>query len=179
MSAAALKASSASSALARAVAGGAELEKHLGALGQLLDAQLERGLQPVGRLVEGERGAGRPPGPDVVFDPAGSPAERRRRGEVVCEVRQSAAGTTLGALERLTDAQVQLGASQPAGPVVERAPNELVREPIGQRAGGELLDHSAATSLVEGREELGLAQAGCPADRVELEFRPRRRCELE
>ena len=84
-------------------------------LGRVLDPQLERRVEPVGGLVEGERGAGRPPGPDVVFDPAVSPAERRRRGEVVREIRQSAAGTTLGALERLADAQVKLGASQPLG----------------------------------------------------------------
>ena len=96
----------------------------------------------------------------------------RGGGEVVREVRQGAARATLGALERLAHAQVHLRAPHPGEPVVERAAHELVGEPVGEPAGGELLDHAAADRLVEGGEEVGLAQARGLADDVEPELRP-------
>ena len=49
---------------------------------------------------------------EVVLDPALGSAERRGGGEVVREVGERAARTPLGALERLADAQVELGPPQ-------------------------------------------------------------------
>ena len=124
-----------------------------------LDPQLERGAQPRRRLVERERGDRRPRGEHVVVDAALGAAERRRGGEMVCEVGESAAGAPVGALERLADAQVQLRPAHPGQPVVQRATHQLVREPVRQRARRQLLDHPAVDRLVEAGEELGVRDA--------------------
>ena len=153
------------------MAGGAELEEHLRAPCGAPDPELQRGAQPHRRLVERDRGGGCPGGLDVVFDAALRVVQGRGGGEVMRQVRQGPARPTLGALERLSHAQVHLGAPHPGEPVVERAAHELVREPVGEPAGGQLLDHAAADGLVEGGEEVGLAQARGLPDDVEPELR--------
>ncbi len=72
-------------------------------------------------------------------------------------------------LQRLGDAQVQLGAAQNAQPVVQRAAHELVREAVGQRGEGQLLDHPAAHRRFEGVDPLEL-DGGRQAQDVELEL---------
>ncbi len=104
----------------------AELEEDLG---PVVAAELERGPQPRGGLVEGERRGGGPRGEHVVLDGALGRAERRGGGEVVREVGERPARARAARLERLADAEVQLGAPRPGQPVVERAPHELVAEP--------------------------------------------------
>ena len=95
--------------LAGAVARRAELEDASRALRGLVDAELERGPQPLGRLVERERRGRRARSEQVVVDGAPRRAERRGGGEVVGEVGERAAGAAPRRLERLADAQVQLG----------------------------------------------------------------------
>jgi hypothetical protein len=155
-----------------AMAGGAELEEQLRALGGAVDLQLQRGAQPRRRLVVGDRVGGGPRGPHVVLHGALRRADRCGRREVVREVRERAARPLLGALEGLGDAQVELGAAQPGEAVVERAAHELMREPVAQPVRRKLTDHAAADRLVEGGEQVGLAQAGSPAHDVEAELRP-------
>ena len=53
------------------------------------------------------------------------------------------------ALERLADAQVQLGAPEPRHAVVERPAHELVREPERELARRDLLDHPVRDRLLQ------------------------------
>ena len=107
--------------------------------GAVVAAELERGAQPRRGLVEGERGARGAGGEQVVLDRAVRRAERRGGREVVREVGERAARAAAARLERLADAQVQLGAARPGEPVVERAAHELVAEapaaPVRRRPG--------------------------------------------
>ena len=89
------------------------------------------------------------------------------------------AGRTCLALERLAHGQVHLRPPQPAEPVEKRAAHELVGEPVCQRPGRKLLEHSAADSLVEGGQQLRLREAGGPAHDAELELRSGRGRKLE
>ena len=171
MAAVSLNASSASIASPARWLAVPELEEHLRAPGRVLDAQLQRGAQPRRRLVERDRGARRRGGPDVVLDAALGIVQGRGSGEVVREVGQRAARATLGALERLAHAQVHLRAPHRGEPVVERPADELVREPIGQAARRQLLDHAAADGLVERGEQVALAQARGLSDDVQAELR--------
>ena len=155
------------------VPGGPELEQQPGALGRLGDAELEGDAQPFGRGVEVEAVARRPGRAHVVLDAALDSAERRGRGEVVREVGD---GARARALERLADAQVQLGAPDRRQAVVERAADELVREPVGQPARRKLLDHAARDRLVQRGQQLGV---GHRAQHVELELGARRRRQLQ
>ena len=93
--------SSASPRVARAMAGGAELEVDLRALARVVDPQVERGAQPRRRLVEGQPGGRRPGGEQVVLDRPLGPAERGGGGEVVGEVGERPARAAVGPLERL------------------------------------------------------------------------------
>jgi hypothetical protein len=138
--------------LARTVAGGTELQKHLRALVDALDPELQRGPQPRRGLVESERGGGRPRREDVVLDAASGSAERRGRGEVVGEIGERTARTALGAFKGLTDAQMELRPAHSGEPVVQGPANKLVRESVGQPTRRELLDHPAADGLVEDGE---------------------------
>ena len=173
-------ASSASSALPARWLAVPSSSRTSAALRRGVDSELERGAQPRRRLVEGERGGGRPRGADVVSTPRCGAAERRGGGEVVREVGERAARAVLGALERLADAQVKLRAPHRREPVVERPPHELVREAVGEPARRELLDHPAADRLVEAPRA-----ARAPSSRrrartiVELELRARGGRELE
>ena len=58
----------------------------------------------------------------------------------------------MNCLQRLADAQVQLGPTGAADPVVERTANEFVREAVDEAARRDLFDHSAALGWLEGRE---------------------------
>ena len=142
-------------------------------------AQLERGPEPRGGLVEGERRGGGARGEHVVLDRAVRGAERCRGGEVVGEIGERAARARAARLERLADAEVQLGAPRPREAVVERAPHELMAEPPRAPAAGDLVDHAAAVGLVERAQELGVGETGGAPDDVELDLGPRGRGELE
>ena len=142
-------------------------------------AQLERGPEPRGGLVEGERRGGGARGEHVVLDRALRGAERCRGGEVVGEIGERAARARAARLERLADAEVQLGAPRPREAVVERAPHELVAEPPRALAAGDLVDHAAGVGLVERAQQLGVGETGGAPDDVELDLGPRGRGELE
>ena len=161
------------------MAGVPELEVDVGPLRRAVDPQLERGAQPRCGLVEGERGGGRACRENVVLDAALGPAEGRAGGEVVCEVGERSARAPRRAFESLADAKMELGASHPGQPVVQRPPHELVGEAVREPGRGELLEHPAADGLVEGEQELGLPEPGRAADDVELELRSGHGCELE
>jgi hypothetical protein len=98
---------------------------------------------------------------------------------MVREVCEDPAGALTRALERLADAQVELGAPCAAETVVQRLAHQLVREAIGEPARRQLLDHPAADALVEGRQELGILETCGSEDDVELELRPHGRRQLE
>ena len=72
-------------------------------------------------------------------------------------------------LQRLGDAEVQLGAAQDTQPVIQRAAHELVREAVGQRREGQLLDDPAAHRRFQGVDPLELDGRGSAQD-VELEL---------
>ena len=57
-------------------------------------------------------------------------------------------------LQRGGDAEVKLGATKPAQPVVEGAADELVREAVGEPARGELVDHAAAGGRLERQRQV-------------------------
>ena len=78
------------------------------------------------------------------------PVDRRGGGEVVGEIGdpRPVAGV---ALERLADAQVQLGAPQPRHAVVERPAHELVGELEGELPRRDLLDHPVRDRLLQRR----------------------------
>ena len=150
--------------------GDRQFDQHFCALLRALDLQIERGAQPRHRLVERERAVGRAGGQDVVLHPTRGTAQRRREDEVMREVGQRTARARLGALQRLADAQVQLGPPHAGQPVIQRPPHQLVGEAIGQRPRGKLVDHPAAHGLVEAFEQLGVGNAGGAPDHVEAEL---------
>ena len=98
---------------------------------------------------------------------------------MVGEIGERATRAPAARLERLADAEVQLGASRPREAVVERAPHELVAEAPHALAAGDLVDHAAGVGLVERAQQLGVGEAGGAPDDVELDLRPRGRGELE
>src|SRR5207244_12443773 len=100
-------------------------------------------------------------------------------GGVVGGVRGGANRLSLGSKARFADAQVELGASRARQTVVHRAPNKLMREPVGQPAARKLLDDAAAHGLVQSREELALLETHAAEDDFELELGAGRRRELE
>ena len=106
MSAAAVNASSASTAFPPRWLACPSSRKDLLPLLGAVDPQRERGAQPRRRLVEGERRGGRPGGAHVVLDGAPGSTEGRRGGEVMREVRERSPRASLGALEGLPHAQV-------------------------------------------------------------------------
>ncbi len=121
-----------------------------------------------------------PRGAQVVLDAALGAAERRRRGEVVGEVGERAAGASAGALERLADAQVQLRPPQPRQPVVERPPHELVGEAAGQpRRRGAPRSSRCRTASSSAASSSGSPRPGGARGRLELELRPGDGGELE
>ena len=158
---------------ARAVPGVPELEQQRGALGRLVHAELERDAEALRRGVEVESLGGRPRGAHVVLDAALDAAERGGRGEVVREVGDRARAR---ALERLAHAQMELRPAHRRQRVVERAADELVSEPVGQAARGQLLDHAARDRLLQRRQQVGV---GHLAQHVELELGARRGRQLQ
>src|SRR5439155_3078638 len=112
----------------------AKLEEDLGAFLWAVDSELQRGAQPRRRLVEGQRGDGRPSREHVVLDCTLGATEGRGGGEVMREIGERPAGARLGGLERLSHPKMKLRSPYPREPVVERPPDELVREAPGQAA---------------------------------------------
>lgn len=98
------------------------------------------------------------------------------------EVRESPAGSVLGflgPLERLPDPQMQLRPTRAAEPVVQSAPDEFMREAVGEPRAERLFDHAAAHGLLQTIEQLLLRQARGAAQHVELELGPCGRGQLE
>ena len=77
------------------------------------------------------------------------------------------------ALERLADAEVQLGAADAGDPVVDGAAHELVREAAGGRRPGQLLEQSrlAVASSTAASERAPVEPGGLGED-AQLEPRP-------
>ena len=126
------------------------VDQDLGAPPLVCDPDPERDPQVRGGLLVGERRRGGVRGEQVVLDRALRAADRRRRGEVVGEVGERArVGRRGERLDRLADAQVQLGAPEPAQPVVQGAPHELVREAVREPRRRHLLDHPAPHRRLE------------------------------
>ena len=94
-------------------------------------------------------------------------------------VREVGGGRAAGLLERLPHAQVQFGPARRGQRVVERAPDQLVREAIGELDRAQLLDHAAVDRLVERGQQRPDLDARGGAQHVELELRPGRRRQLE
>ncbi len=82
-------------------------------------------------------------------------------------------------LQSFPDAQMELGATSPGEPVVQRSPNQLVGEPVRKGLGRELLDHAAGEGLLERRQEVRLVEARGRPHRLQLELRPRGRRQAE
>ena len=161
------------------VARGAQLQQRLRPLALVLDADLERGSQALRRVVEGKRGARRARRAQVVNDRPLGAAERRCGAKMMGEVREAALGVRPDALQCLRNAEVKLGATQAREPVIERASHDLVGEAPGQPLRRELLDHPARHPLLEGGEQIRLAEIGSTADRLEPELGAGRGAELE
>ena len=93
----------------------------------VLDPELERSREPVGRLRVGIGVDGGFGGPEVVRDRPFGPDRRRCVREVDGQLLHDPLGLVcVDSLERFADTQVELGASQRAEPVVDGAANELV-----------------------------------------------------
>ena len=146
-----------------------ELDQQLGALRRLAHPELEGDLQPLCGVVEGQRGGRGPSGVDVVGDAARAAGQWRGGGEVVGEL---GCAPRPARFQRLADAQVQLRAAQPGKPVVEGAPDELVREAVLQPQRRQLLDHAAAHGLLERAEEVRLAGTRDGAQNVQPNSEP-------
>ena len=160
----------------RAMAREAQLEEDLG---PVVRAELERGAQPRRGFVEGQRGPRGARSLEVVRDRAVRRAERCRGREVVGEVGERTAGAGAPRLERLADAEVELGTARPGEPVVERPAHELVGEAPPAPMAGDLVDHAAGVGLFERLEQLGVAEPGGAADDVEVDLGPCGGGELE
>ena len=65
---------------------------------------------------------------------------------------------------------MELGSSRPRQTVVDRTPNQLVREPVSQPAARKLLDGAAAHRFVQGREKLALVESSAAENDFELEL---------
>ena len=82
-------------------------------------------------------------------------------------------------LEGLRDPQVRLGAARGREPVGDRAPHELVLEPVREHRAALLDDEPALHRPVDGGEERLVRQAARMPDRLELEARTGHGRELE
>jgi hypothetical protein len=146
---------------------------------RIVDAELQRGREAGVGLVESQRRQRRSAGQERVLDGAPRPVDGRRRGEVVGELGQpTALARAVRALERLGDAQVQLGAPQAGHAIVERAAHKLVRELVGEPTRRHLFDHAVGDGLLEGGAELLIGQPGL-SDHGEVELGPGDRGQLE
>ena len=159
----------------------AELDLDTRTLARVGDPELERGREPGGALGEGpgrERRLGRA---QVVVDGALDAVRRGGEREVVGELGQDAARIArVDALERLADAEVELGAADAGDPVVDGAAHELVREAAGGRAARAAPRRSrpriASSSAASKR---ALVEPGGLGEHAQLEPRPGDGRELE
>ena len=125
-------------------------------------------------LVERQRGRAPPAPASSEYSTArrGPPIGRRRREMVrqVGERRLRCRGWSTR-LQRLGDAEVQLGAAQDTGmPIVQRAAHQLVREPVGQPGKG--TSSIIPCAIAGSRAAMRSARQRRPAQDVELELRP-------
>ncbi len=99
---------------------------------------------------------------------------------MVGDVAERASRAVGGALvERLGDAEVELGAPARGEAVVERAPHQLVGEPVRKRVTRHLLDHAAGDAVVKRRGQGRGVEPARLADHVGLELRARDRGQLQ
>ena len=167
--------------LAGSNAGGAELKLYLCVPTLAVDAEVESRPQSGGCFVVVERGRRGLRGEQVVRDCPLASAQGRGDGEVMREVGQHrSCRRAVGSFERLRDAEVQLGPTGPAEPVVERPADELVREAVRNAARRDLLDQPAALRRLEALERRKVAGVwGGSPQGLELELGARDGGEVE
>ena len=152
--------------VARAMPCVTELQHHRAALARIADAELERCPKPIRRLLERERTGVRLCGEQVVCDRLLGAADGGSGRVVMGERREHGGGcrppTTL--LQRLGDAQVRLGLARGREPILDRPPDELVLEAVGQTAARLLDEQAASDAFVDRVEEHALAMPPKPVE---------------
>src|SRR5262249_41732740 len=145
----------------------AKLELCLSTAAGRFDAELERRAQEICSLVESERGARRLRRAEVVIDRQLAVAERGGGGEVVGEVGEHPSRLLVRYGDRVAHEQMQLRATVCGEPVIDRAPDELVCEAVGERRPRNFLEHAAANRIVERPRLLDCVRRGA-SEHVEL-----------
>ncbi len=129
-----------------------ELDLDVRAILRIGDPELERSCEARRGILQRARGGRRLRGPPVVVDSPFGAGDGRRNREVVGELRKDARRIGgMRSLERLTDAQVELRATDGFDAVVDRTADKLVRETVSRYLLGQFVEDPAPHRLVERR----------------------------